>query len=291
MRSRIRIFDLGSSLDKLKDDDDRALALKSVAEGDATIAGFAYALGRMDNSTADALADNLKNLPQALAAGAPGTPEGLSAPLVFQYSEGVRFVAEAYRRGGWSGVDALYRRPPQSSHQILHPALYFESAAPEPRIELAGYGQIMSGWKKADDDTYGELLLRVILERNLGKQSNEVGLASRWTADRMIVLQESRGVNVIWMLAFSDEQTASALRRRLSDFARSPARRLHPASHRYPLEGGAGRDWTGRELFRHSRACHLERQRDRIRRRHRAHRALRQLRRSIGRRPTPRHQD
>jgi hypothetical protein len=66
----------------------------------------------------------------------------------------------------------------------------------------------MSGWKKADDDTYGELLLRVILERNLGKQSNEVGLASRWTADRMIILQESRGVNVIWMLAFSDEQTA-----------------------------------------------------------------------------------
>jgi len=202
-------FDLESSLDKVKDDDDRALALKSVAEGDATIAGFAYALGRMDNNTADALTDNLKNLPQALAAAAPGTPEGLSAPLLFQYSEGVRFVAEAYRRGGWPGVDALYRRPPQSSHQILHPALYFDSAAPQPRIELAGYGQIMSGWKKADDDTYGELLLRVILERNLGKQSNEVGLASRWTADRMIILQESRGVNVIWMLAFSDEQTAA----------------------------------------------------------------------------------
>ena len=104
-------FDLESSLDKVKDDDDRALALKSVAEGDATIAGFAYAVGRMDNSTADALTDELKKLPQALAAEAPGTPEGLSAPLLFQYSEGVRFVAEAYRRGGWSGVDALYRRP------------------------------------------------------------------------------------------------------------------------------------------------------------------------------------
>jgi hypothetical protein len=87
--------------------------------------------------------------------------------------------------------------------------LYFDSSAPAPRIELAGYEGIMSGWKKADDDTYGELLLRVILERNLGKQSSEVGLASRWIADRMIILQESRGVNVIWMLAFSDAQTAS----------------------------------------------------------------------------------
>ncbi|MGD0671378.1 MAG: hypothetical protein ABSB13_04830 [Candidatus Binatus sp.] len=201
-------FDLESSLDKAKDDDDRALALKSVAEGDATIAGFAYVVGRMDNSVADTLVDSLKKLPQALAAQAPGTPEGLSVPLLFQYSDGVRFVAEAYRRGGWLGVDALYRNPPQSSHQILHPALYFDSPTPQPRIELAGYDRIMSGWKKADDDTYGELLLRVILERNLGKQSGEVGLASRWTADRMIILQQSGSVNVIWMLAFSDEQTA-----------------------------------------------------------------------------------
>jgi hypothetical protein len=202
-------FDLGANLDKVKDDGDRALALKSVAEGDATLAGFAYAVGRMDDSTADTLADNLRQLPKALAADAPDTPEGLSAPLLFQYSEGVRFVSEAYRRGGWSAVDALYRNPPQSSHQILHPALYFDGPAPQPRIELAGYERIMNGWKKADDDTYGELLLRVILERNLGKQSAELGLASRWTADRMVILQDKRDVNVIWMLAFSEEQTAA----------------------------------------------------------------------------------
>ena len=202
-------FDLESSLDKVKDDDDRALALKSVAEGDATIAGFAYAVGRMDNSTADTLTDSLKQLPQALKADAPDTPEGLSAPLLFQYSDGVRFVAEAYRRGGWMAVDALYRNPPQSSRQILHPELYFDTPMPAPRIELAGYDKLMSGWKVADADTFGELLLRVILERNLGKQSTEVALATRWAADRMIILQRSHDVNVIWMLEFSDAQTAS----------------------------------------------------------------------------------
>lgn len=203
-------FDLGSRLDKEKDNDDRALALKTVAEGDATVAGFAYAVGRMDDNTADALADNLKQLPSALAAEAPNTPEGLSAPLLFQYSEGVRFVGEAYRRGGWPAVDALYRNPPQSSHQILHSALYFDRAAsaPPPRIELAGYDGIMRGWKKADEDTYGELMLRVILERNLGKQSKEVDLASGWAADRMIILQQGQSVAVIWMIAFSDVRTA-----------------------------------------------------------------------------------
>jgi hypothetical protein len=203
-------FDLGSRLDKEKDDDDRALALKTVAEGDATLAGFAYAVGRMDDNTANALADSLKQLPSALAAEAPNTPEGLSAPLLFQYSHGVRFVGEAYRRGGWNAVDALYRNPPQSSHQILHPALYFDNSrpAPQPRIKLAGYDRIMSGWKKADEDTYGELMLRIILERNLGKKSSEVELTSHWAADRMIILQQDQNVAVIWMIAFSDAQTA-----------------------------------------------------------------------------------
>jgi hypothetical protein len=203
-------FDLESRMDKVKDDDDRGLALKTVAEGDATIAGFAYVLGRMDNNAVDALADNLNQLPTALAAEAPNTPEGLSVPLMFQYSEGVRFVGEAYRRGGWQAVDALYRNPPQSSHEILHPALYFDSGTPAPqlRIELAGYDKIMGGWKKADQDTYGELMLRVILERNLGKKSSDVELASRWAADRMIILQKGSAVDVIWMIAFSDPQTA-----------------------------------------------------------------------------------
>ncbi len=202
-------FGLEKRLDEVKNDDDRALALKAVVEGDATLSGFAYATGRMSNDTSQALIGGLKNLPQALAADAPGTPEGLSVPLLFEYSDGVTFVAEAYRRGGWAAVDAIYRRAPQSTHQILHPGLYFEDPAPAPRITVAGYEKIMGGWKQVDDDTYGELLLRVILERNLGKQSNEIAIASRWTADRMIVLQQSRGLNVIWMLAFSDNQAAS----------------------------------------------------------------------------------
>src|SRR5713101_3080634 len=145
-------FNLESSLDKVKNDDDRALALKSVAEGDATLAGFAYAAGGMDDAKADLLSANLKDLPKALAAEAPDTPLGLSAALLFQYSEGVNFVAEAYRRGGWNAVDALYRNPPVSTHQILHPALYFDNHAPETRITLAGYQNIMAGWKTVDDD-------------------------------------------------------------------------------------------------------------------------------------------
>ena len=202
-------FGLESKLDKVKDDDDRALALKSLAEGDATLAGFAYSYGRMDDTAANLLVANLSDLPKTLAAEAPNTPDGLSAPLLFQYSEGTRFVAEAYRRGGWMAVDALYGNPPQSSHQILHPGLYFDGDARAARIMLAGYEKIMAGWKTVNDESFGELLLRVILERNLGKQSREISLSARWMADRMVVMEQSRGVNVIWMIAFADAHDAS----------------------------------------------------------------------------------
>src|SRR5260370_34617381 len=132
-------FNLESSLDKVKNDDDRALALKSVAEGDATLAGFAYASGGIDDAKASMMVANLKDLPKLLAAEAPDAPLGLSSPLLFQYSKGSNFVAEVYRRGGWNAVDALYHNPPDASHQILHTALYFDSPASAARITLSGY--------------------------------------------------------------------------------------------------------------------------------------------------------
>jgi hypothetical protein len=202
-------FGLEAMLDKYKNDDDRELALKSVAEGDATIAGYAYVMGRMDTAVADSLVEHLKDLPQMFAAQAGDAPEGLTAPLVFQYAEGVRFVAEAYKRGGWAAVDALYKNPPQSSHQIIHPAYYFDRPAPPIKIELDGYQKIMAGWTKADQDTYGELLLRVILERNLGRHSTDTTVAAQWTGDQMVILREGRSVSVFWMIAFDDPYNAS----------------------------------------------------------------------------------
>src|SRR5437660_1095320 len=73
-------FGLQDSLDKLKNNSDAEIALKSVAEGDATIAGFAYVAGRMDSSIADTLKSHLQNLAEAFAAQAKDTPEGLSYP-------------------------------------------------------------------------------------------------------------------------------------------------------------------------------------------------------------------
>ncbi len=212
-------FALQDKLDNLKLNGDAELALKCVAEGDATLAGFAYIAGRMDNSVADTLSEHMKDLPQAFAAQAKDTPPGLSIPLIFQYSQGVSFVAQAYRRGGWSAVDALYAKPPQSTQQIIDPALYFEEPTPPVAVSVEGYQSLLSNWKKIDEDTEGELTLQIILQMGFGrigsgrigdgKDAPEVRLADKWAGDRIVILKAGFDLSVIWLLAMRDRDSAA----------------------------------------------------------------------------------
>ncbi|MHB8381048.1 MAG: hypothetical protein ACYDC3_01730 [Candidatus Binataceae bacterium] len=205
-------FNLGDRLEALKDEDDRALALKSVAEGDATIAGLAYVTGTMSDATLDSINAQLGELPKVFAEETPGTPLGLSTPLLFQYSAGVKFVGEAYRRGGWSAVDALYAKPPESSHQIIHPEAYFEHPVPPLTVAIDGYQATMRSWKEVDEFTLGELLVRVILERNLKRNPTEdpaqLGLAAQWAGDRFVVLEDERAISMIGIIAFANNGAA-----------------------------------------------------------------------------------
>lgn len=43
---------------------------------------------------------------------------------IFPYSDGPPFVASLHERRGWAGVAAAYRRPPNSTEQVIHPAKY-----------------------------------------------------------------------------------------------------------------------------------------------------------------------
>ncbi len=203
-------FALENKLESFRHDGDRALALKSVAEGDATLAGFACVAGQMDDSIAATVTNSLATLPQLFAARTKGTPVGLSEPLIFQYSSGERFVADAYRKGGWKAVDELYARPPESTQQIMDPALYFQNFTPPIKVSVSGYQSLVSsGWKEIDNDTYGELLLKIILERNFGPHAPEVSIASEWAGDRIVVLGRGDQVTAIWMVVFRNRNSAT----------------------------------------------------------------------------------
>lgn len=202
-------FDLKDKLNTLKDDDDRTLALKSVAEGDATITGFAYANGGMDAAQIDKLVARLSDLPRIFAHQAGSIPEALRAPMAFEYSAGVRFVATAIGRGGWPAVNALYANPPQSSQQILHPALYFDYPTPPSRLVLRGYRGTLAQWRAVDENTLGEFMLGVLLKRTLAPSAPADEIARAWAADRMVILTRGGELSLIWLIEFRDANSAN----------------------------------------------------------------------------------
>lgn len=214
-------FGIEQMIDRVKDNDDRDLALKAVAEGDATLAGYGYVVGNLDDASIDSIVDRMDDLPRTFAAQSADVPMGLSAPMIFQYADGVRFVAEAYRRGGWTAVNAIYADPPRATLQVMYPELYFEHRAQLVDIDLNGYQSALKDWGKADDDTYGAMLIKLIIQRNLQQNLQgaanpdlatavpETAVTERWSGDRMIVLQKNHALTVLWIVAFQDDESAT----------------------------------------------------------------------------------
>jgi hypothetical protein len=205
-------FDIHHVLDRIRNDDDRKLALKSIAEGDATLAAYGYVEGGLSAGRIDELVTHLGEMPRLFDAESPDTPAALRESLIFQYADGTRFVGEAYKRGGWAAVNALYTRPPLSTRQIIDPALYFDHPAPPVAITVAGWQRALKGWHPVAQNSYGELLLRVILKRNPSDEP-QVVLARGWRGDRMLVLEKDGALTVIWLVALRDGETAETFAR------------------------------------------------------------------------------
>ena len=121
-------FQIGDRDLALRDDWDASLAFHAVIEGEATLVMFSYVAGMTGRTLGDLVSSDLA-LDSAVAAAdktvPDGTPRYLVDSLEFPYVAGLKFVAAAYRRGGWAAIDALYTDPPRSTREIMHPEEYF----------------------------------------------------------------------------------------------------------------------------------------------------------------------
>lgn len=201
-------FDISAVQKKYKGNTDRELGYKAIVEGDATLSGFSVVTGRVDDETIDYFDTHLQDIVPIFMGRTEGKPRAMTYPFIFQYTEGARFVAEAYHRKGWAGVDALFKGPPPSTQQIMHPELYFDHPTPPREVKLAGYEKVLHDWKKVDEDTMGELMLKIMLERTMGEGTPYVEAARKWAGDRLLALRKGKMLTVLWMIAFRDAGSA-----------------------------------------------------------------------------------
>jgi len=201
-------FDISAAQKKYKGNTDRELGYKAIVEGDATLSGFSVVTGRVDDETIDYFDTHLQDIVPIFMGRTEGKPRAMTYPFIFQYTEGARFVAEAYHRHGWAGVNGLFIGPPPSTQQIMHPELYFDHPTPTKEVKLAGYEKALHDWKKVDEDTMGELMLKIMLERTMGEGTPYVEAARKWAGDRLVALQKGKMLTVLWMIAFRDAGAA-----------------------------------------------------------------------------------
>jgi hypothetical protein len=178
-------FDLRKLMPKHPTNDDRSLALQALIEGDAVLMQRLWAQQNLSQSEINQLGQG------------GGDSRLFSAPvfireqLLFAYADGFNFVRQLYQaRGGYPGVDEVFRDPPESTEQILHVEKYRTRDKPiEVDLPDLADGRLGPGWRKINSNVLGELDLRLILEQHTDR-ARAVRAASGWGGDRWLLLEK-----------------------------------------------------------------------------------------------------
>jgi hypothetical protein len=204
-------FDIGTMME-MSSDDDRSYAVKSLIEGDAAYVTIDGIYKEMNSDLFNV--KNLNDVIRTLFAGSPGTGKDRKTPYYFQeimaapYTEGFNFIKQVVKAGGWDMVNSVYRDLPDSTEQILHGEKYlvnrdFPSLVKMNRIadELAG------GWKKVDENTIGELRLKIIINNffpSLGRNIAHEG----WGGDTYRIYEKDGKWLSLWFTVWDTPQDA-----------------------------------------------------------------------------------
>src|SRR4051794_10179884 len=148
--------------------DDRSTASQAITEGTATAVMLDYA--RRYIGSGDALSQALGGLGEASKKPETKLPRYVQDSLEFPYFGGLSFVQALRQRagGGWRLVnEAIGKRPPASTEQILHPEKWVARERPVPVSLGAAARARPPGSKAIDRGELGEYDTREILSEAL----------------------------------------------------------------------------------------------------------------------------
>jgi hypothetical protein len=153
---------------------------------------------------------SLKNSPALVAMmsnlsenGAGQYPVFESAPLyervtlIFPYTKGMLFQNALFERDGQESFEEVFRKPPVSTQQILHPERYFAGTKPTeppvPDVHLRGYKGLVGG-------SLGEIEHSILLEQYTGKD-RAAQLSPHWRGSSFALLENKKAGRVVLLYA------------------------------------------------------------------------------------------
>src|ERR1035441_10236562 len=165
----------------------------------------------MSELLARKMGQSLKDSPSLLATmsgaadGAAGqfpvfdqSPLYLRQTLVFPYTKGMLFQHAVFERDGLAGFGEVFRRPPASTQQILHPEKYFSGVKPtQPELPQP---HLPKGYKSLVGGSLGELEHAIMLEQYSGKE-RAAELAPHWRGCAFDLEENKKAGRVVLLYA------------------------------------------------------------------------------------------
>jgi len=155
------------------------------------------------------------------------------------YTKGALLVSRLKRQGGWKAVDALWRRPPVSTEQVLHPEKLLAAERDEPvDVRLDDLSSVLgAGWQRTASNVLGELGMQCVLEER--GVASVAAVTSGWGGDRLEAYEkDEQRTALVWFTTWDTEAAAEGFAERFP--ARDSTALLRRGKDVAVVEGVAG---------------------------------------------------
>jgi hypothetical protein len=165
-------FPLGKYISEGMRSDDGATARQAVMEGQASWLMTAYLSkksggpGEVSDAVLDLMTHTMESSPEQYPVFSKA-PAYIREMLVFPYSDGMLFQNAIFQKLGRDGFSEVFRHPPVSTQQIIHPESYLSHLA--PHIPDSPRPPAPHEFRELTGGTLGELDYRILLSEYLGK--------------------------------------------------------------------------------------------------------------------------
>ena len=205
-------FNLQKFIDDAGESDDSALARLSVMEGQATWLTAEVMAQRNGQSLANNRA-LFEQMSEASTGGLSHYPVYQSVPLylretlLFPYTKGMRFQQLVYEKLGKESFAELFKNPPTSTQQVLHPATYFDKVKPTSP-ELPEPQELKKKkFKTLAEGRVGEMDHAILLRQHVSREDAET-IAPKWRGGKYKVWEKDKRTVLCYSVEWDSPETA-----------------------------------------------------------------------------------
>ncbi|HEX8293612.1 MAG TPA: hypothetical protein VF570_17750 [Pyrinomonadaceae bacterium] len=189
-------------------DSDAELAAHALVEGDASYLMMQYVT--RDPARQFAFLKSMMSGGAAASEQIERAPRALREQMLFPYLQGMMWVAQVYKQGGWEAVSAAYKNLPKSTEQVFHEEKYRAGELPQKVTVRDLSPSLGRGWKMADHDVQGEFGCYILLDEHLQSADVSRRAAAGWGGDRYALFVGPRKTDAVVALKTAWDTEADA---------------------------------------------------------------------------------